>query len=185
MGVIVDTNILVAGERRKYSAYEVFAQLREAHGSVAIGLSAVTLVELARGVERAKLEAQRAARQSFLNDLIVGVKVYPFTLEIAQLAGKISGQQSLRGLVIPFEDLLIGATALHLGFAISPETSATRSDPRLDCEERIVHAHSIWAGAASGSSPSSRTLDAPAIMNADGFYLLAQASCRRFASSPI
>ncbi len=43
------------------------------------------------------------------------MKVHPLTDEIAQLAGAILGQQSLRGNVIPLPDLLIGATALHHG----------------------------------------------------------------------
>lgn len=34
------------------------------------------------------------------------------------LAGKIDGEQQSRGVVIPFGDLLIGATALALGFAV-------------------------------------------------------------------
>jgi predicted nucleic acid-binding protein len=44
--------------------------------------------------------------------------VYPYTTEIALLAGKIDGEQQARGLVIPFGDLLIGATALWLGYKI-------------------------------------------------------------------
>ena len=44
--------------------------------------------------------------------------VYPITLEIAQLAGKVEGQQAALGVSIAFEDLLIGATALHLGCSV-------------------------------------------------------------------
>lgn len=45
--------------------------------------------------------------------------VHPVTLEIALLAGKIEGEQAARGLSIAFEDLLIGATALHFGYAVA------------------------------------------------------------------
>lgn len=68
-GVIPDTTVVVAGERRKHSVAEIFTQIREAHGDAPIGLSAVTLVELAHGVERARLDSQRESRQAFLNDL--------------------------------------------------------------------------------------------------------------------
>jgi predicted nucleic acid-binding protein len=34
------------------------------------------------------------------------------------LAGRIDGEQTAAGVVIPFVDLLIGATALSLGFSI-------------------------------------------------------------------
>ncbi len=44
--------------------------------------------------------------------------MYPYTREMALLAGKIDGEQQSRGVVIPFGDLLIGATALALGFAV-------------------------------------------------------------------
>jgi tRNA(fMet)-specific endonuclease VapC len=44
--------------------------------------------------------------------------VYPYTKETALLAGKIDGEQQSRSVVIPFGDLLIGATALSLGFKV-------------------------------------------------------------------
>ena len=34
------------------------------------------------------------------------------------LAGKLDGEQQSKGIVIPFGDLLIGATALSLGFSV-------------------------------------------------------------------
>jgi tRNA(fMet)-specific endonuclease VapC len=40
------------------------------------------------------------------------------TLEIAQLAGKVEGEQAARGVSIAFEDLLIGTTALHLAYSV-------------------------------------------------------------------
>ena len=44
--------------------------------------------------------------------------VYPFTRQIAFLAGRIDGERQSRGVKIPFPDLLIGVTALHFGYAI-------------------------------------------------------------------
>jgi tRNA(fMet)-specific endonuclease VapC len=44
--------------------------------------------------------------------------VYPVTLEVAQLAGKIEGELASHGVSIAFEDLLIGTTALYLGYAV-------------------------------------------------------------------
>jgi predicted nucleic acid-binding protein len=34
------------------------------------------------------------------------------------LAGKIDGEQQAKGVTVPFGDLLIGATALSLGFSV-------------------------------------------------------------------
>jgi predicted nucleic acid-binding protein len=44
--------------------------------------------------------------------------VYSFTQQIAFVAGRIDGEQQSRGVKIPFQDLLIGATALHLRYAV-------------------------------------------------------------------
>jgi predicted nucleic acid-binding protein len=44
--------------------------------------------------------------------------VYPYTKESALLAGKLDAEQRSRGVVIPYADLLIGATALSLGFSV-------------------------------------------------------------------
>ncbi len=46
------------------------------------------------------------------------VNVYPYTTETARLAGKIDAEQRAKGVVIPFADLLIGATALSLGYSV-------------------------------------------------------------------
>jgi predicted nucleic acid-binding protein len=41
------------------------------------------------------------------------------TLAIARLTGRIEGQQQAIGVQCAFEDLLIGATALHLGYEVA------------------------------------------------------------------
>ena len=41
------------------------------------------------------------------------------SLETARLAGQIEGERANHGITIAFEDLLITATALQLGFAVA------------------------------------------------------------------
>src|SRR5216684_1817393 len=53
-----------------------------------------------------------------IRELLNDVEVYPYTKETALLAGKIDGEQQSRGISIPFGDLLIGATALAVGYSI-------------------------------------------------------------------
>jgi len=60
----------------------------------------------------------RARRESFLRELRADLTVYRYTKETTMLAGKIDGEQQSQGVVIPFGDLLIGATALSLGFSV-------------------------------------------------------------------
>ena len=45
--------------------------------------------------------------------------VHPVTIETAKLAGRIEGDQAAQGVTIAFEDLLIAATALQLGFGVA------------------------------------------------------------------
>jgi predicted nucleic acid-binding protein len=57
-------------------------------------------------------------RQSFIDELIHNFTVYPYTTATARLAGQIGGEQQARGFTVPLGDLLIGATALELGFSV-------------------------------------------------------------------
>jgi predicted nucleic acid-binding protein len=41
------------------------------------------------------------------------------TLEIARLTGRIEGEQEAKGIQFAFEDLLIGAAALNLGYSVA------------------------------------------------------------------
>jgi predicted nucleic acid-binding protein len=73
---------------------------------------------MVHGIYRAQSAAMRTRRESFIKELVRDLIVYPYTTETALLAGKIDGEQTARGVVIPFPDLLIGATALSLGFSV-------------------------------------------------------------------
>jgi tRNA(fMet)-specific endonuclease VapC len=121
VGLILDTSTLVTAERLGHSVSEILEQLQNAWGETEVGLSAVTIVELTHGTQRAKLEAQRQRRQAFVRELRATISVHPLTYEIAERAGLISAQEAERGITLPFADLLIGATALHLGFEVVTE----------------------------------------------------------------
>lgn len=118
MGVILDSSILIAGERRRDSVWEILQRVEAVCGTTASALSAVTVVELTHGIYRAKSDADRQRRDAFCEELYQAVAVHPLTLEIARLAGRIHGEQMERGTSIDFPDLIIGTTALHLGFGV-------------------------------------------------------------------
>lgn len=119
MGVILDSSVLIAGERRKESVRELLNRVRSAHGDVDCALSVVTIVELTHGIYRAKSDPDRERRRVFSEELRRDMVVHPVTVEIAELAGRIEGEQAARGVTIAFQDLLIGATALHLGYSVA------------------------------------------------------------------
>lgn len=116
MGLILDSSVVIAGERRSHTVRQILEQFKSDYGEIEIGLSVVTIVELVHGIQRAGTEERRRRRQAFVDELIRDVPVHPVTIETAGLAGRIEGDQAAHGVTIAFEDLLIAATALQLGF---------------------------------------------------------------------
>lgn len=76
------------------------------------------LTEIVHGIYRASTPQIRFRRQAFLSELLADLTVYPYTKETALLAGRLDGEQQSKGVIIPFADLLIGATALTLNFSV-------------------------------------------------------------------
>ncbi len=119
MGLILDTSILIESERRGEGVEDILRRIRAAHGEIDVALSTVSVVELTHGIYRAKTDADRTRRRVFAEGVFHDLIVHPMTLEIAQLAGRVEGEQAAQGITIDFEDLVIGVTALHLGFDVA------------------------------------------------------------------
>lgn len=118
MGLILDSSVVIAAERRRDTPAQLVQQVIAVAGNQEAALSSVGLTELVHGIFRANSSQTQLRRRAFIEELRVGLAVYPYTAETAMLAGQIDGEQTAKGIVIPFVDLLIGATALSLGFSI-------------------------------------------------------------------
>ncbi|HMD86870.1 MAG TPA: PIN domain-containing protein [Terriglobia bacterium] len=118
MGLILDSSVIIAAERRGESVEQLIERILRATGDQDAALSAVGLTELVHGIYRASTAEIRFHREAFLNELLADLTVYPYTRETALLAGKLDGEQQSLGIVIPFADLLIGATALALSYSV-------------------------------------------------------------------
>ena len=118
MGLILDSSVVIAAERRGDTVEQLIEQIVNATGDQEAALSAIGLTELIHGIYRAHTPEVRLRRESFISELLADLTVYPFSKETALLAGKLDGEQQSRGTVIPFGDLLIGATALSLGYSV-------------------------------------------------------------------
>jgi tRNA(fMet)-specific endonuclease VapC len=119
MGLILDTCVLIASERRGEPVEAILRQARSRHGEFDLAISTVSAVELTHGIYRARTEAQEIRRRDFADAIFHDLIVHPVSLAIAQLAGRIEGELAAKGISIAVEDLLIGATALHLGFEVA------------------------------------------------------------------
>ncbi len=118
MGLILDSSVVIAAERRGDTVEQFIERVVNVTGDQDAALSAVGLTELIHGLYRVKTPAMRLRRESFLNELLADLTVYPYTKETAMLAGKLDGEQQSKGVVIPFGNLLIGATAMSLGYSV-------------------------------------------------------------------
>jgi tRNA(fMet)-specific endonuclease VapC len=118
MGLILDSSVVIAAERRGDTPEQLVQQVIRVAGNQEAALSSVGLTELVHGIYRANSMERRHRRQSFVEELRIGLTVYPYNAESAMLAGRIDGEQTAMGVIIPFVDLLIGATALSLGFSV-------------------------------------------------------------------
>jgi tRNA(fMet)-specific endonuclease VapC len=118
MGLILDSSGLVAAERQGQNARQILASLSGKIADTEIGISVVPLIELAHGASRAATPDRKAKRQKFIEELLMAMPIHPLTVPLALRTGQIDGESQARGIRIPLPDLLIGVTALELGYSV-------------------------------------------------------------------
>ena len=118
MGLVLDSTVVITAERAGQNPRHVIEQIAATTGDTEATLSVVTVLELAHGIERANSSARRTLRESFLRELLDQISVEPITIQIALRAGRIDGSLQAKGVRIALGDLLIGATALELGYSV-------------------------------------------------------------------
>jgi tRNA(fMet)-specific endonuclease VapC len=118
MGLILDSSVLIAAERQGKNARQVLAAVAEGIEETEIGISVVTLIELAHGAARADTLERKSKREKFIEELLLALPVFSVTTPIALRAGRLDGDNQSRGLRVPLPDLLIGVTALELGYGV-------------------------------------------------------------------
>jgi predicted nucleic acid-binding protein len=110
MGVILDSSVLVAFERRRFD----LPQLLLDHSPPAI--AAITAAELLIGVERADNPARREA---FVQSILAQVRLVPFDLTQARSFAIQFADLAGRGELIGDHDLQIAVTALTLDYDLA------------------------------------------------------------------
>ncbi len=109
----------MAAERQGKNVKQLLRAVKSEAGENEIAVSVLTLLELAHGVARANTPERRETRQRFLQELMSVVPLHLVTAAIALRADDIDGQSQAKGVRIPLSDLLIGVTALELGYGIA------------------------------------------------------------------
>lgn len=118
-GLVVDSSVLITAERGKLTTPEVIRNLRQAAGDIPIVICALTVAELGHGVYHAGTEAKAQHRRRFLDELKQYVPIHPITGITAEIIARVGGEQALKGITVPFADLIIGACAPELGYAVA------------------------------------------------------------------
>jgi predicted nucleic acid-binding protein len=67
----------------------------------------------------AKESGKRIRRRAFIDELKKHVPVHPVTGSTAEIAGQLSGEQAAKGITIPADNVLIGASAVEQGYALA------------------------------------------------------------------
>jgi predicted nucleic acid-binding protein len=119
MGLILDSSVLIAAERQGQNARQMLATISGKVGNTEVAISVVTLIELAHGAARADTQQRKAKRQQFIQELLMALPIHPVTLSIALRTGQIDGDNQAKGIRLPLSDLLIGVTALELGYGVA------------------------------------------------------------------
>ncbi|HWE85557.1 MAG TPA: PIN domain-containing protein [Terracidiphilus sp.] len=119
MGLIVDSTLFIAAERKGLRATQALGEIATRFPEETIAVSVITLAELAHGAARAIDPARELFRRHFIHEIRTNIPVVQVTAETAIRAGEMDGIFRSQGLTIGFSDLLIGATALELNYRVA------------------------------------------------------------------
>ena len=115
MGVILDRSVLIEAERRKAE----IDKLTEDREEEIFGISVITVAELLHGLHRADSTKRRLKRSAYVEKIIELFPIYAFETSIARIYAELWSDLSKKGIQIGAHDLIIGSTALSLGFSVA------------------------------------------------------------------
>lgn len=114
MGIILDTNVIIQGERGAFDL--AFWLDKYAHEPLEI--AAISVAELWHGAERATAE-HRTLRVQYLTSVLEVLSVVPYTETTAREHARIWAALETTGRMIGFYDLIVAATALERGSTVA------------------------------------------------------------------
>ena len=129
LGVVLDSSVPIAAERRKLPPAQAVESVQRNVGEVPMVLCALTIAEIGHGIYRAGTEDLRKRRRGFLDELKATVPIHPITDVTAEIIARIGGEQAAHSINLPLGDLIIGATAVELGYAVA--TGSLRDFSRI------------------------------------------------------
>ena len=122
----MDSSVLIAVERGHLGADVVAAADRHDEPTA---IAAITASELLHGVHRLG-GARRVRAERIVSEWLDLLPVMPFDVEVAKVHATLAAQHRRRGRPVGSHDLIIAATAVHLGYRVA--TRDRRSFARID-----------------------------------------------------
>lgn len=127
MGTLIDASVLIAVEHGLPDEDRLLARPGPRDGPLAI--AAITAAEVFHGLHRVA-GARRVAAEAFARTWLEVLPVVSFDLEVARVHATLGAQLSRSRTPIGAHDLMIAATALHLGYRVA--TRDRRSFRRVE-----------------------------------------------------
>ena len=114
MGLILDSSLLIAGEKEKFDLIGFLSTRDEP-----VVLAAITSSELLHGCHRASSVQQKENRVRYVEWALSVFEIVPFGLEEARHHAWIWSQLASQGRLIGAYDLLIAGTAICLSYSLA------------------------------------------------------------------
>ena len=115
MGTLIDSSVAIAAERGLLDLDRIISRLDEEPAAI----SAVTAAELLHGIRQASTSAHRRRREASVERILSTLAVVPFDLLAARVYARIWAELAARGSGVAERDLMIGATAVALGYKVA------------------------------------------------------------------
>ena len=127
--LVLDSTVFITAERQGSTPRQIVEAVQKSIGKIPIIICSLTVAEVGHGIYRATTTEARNRRRTFLDDLKATIPIHPVTEKTAEFLARIDGEQAAKGINLPLGDLIIGACALELGYAVV--TSNVRDFERI------------------------------------------------------
>ncbi len=108
MGLLIDTNILIACEKGTLDLNQILSE----QGDDTVFLSVISASELLHGVHRAVNDQVRTRRMAFVERVLSGMEILDIDISIARIHAKLWSDLAGSGQMIGAHDLWLAASAL-------------------------------------------------------------------------
>ena len=115
MGIVLDSSVLIAAERKRFDV----ARFLFAHSEEHFFITSITASELLHGCARAADAAIRERRTRFVEDVLQDYALLPFHLPEAREHARLWAELERQGALIGERDLFIAAIAKTTGHSVA------------------------------------------------------------------